>query len=271
MLPPRRFVLPGGAAVPRVGRARWGKFNRARLPSLSRECFRSIRLSLLAVLLGYLVRVHTISETSCCSLSFLFKSSSNNTPQCPKEVSFIFSLEIVSEYNVDGTMRCVRPTFASFSSRRRPYSRTRFLDDLRPQGFSRVMLQCAFFRTWWFRRSQVPYFPRFARWCRHQLRRQHRYVYHLYILFLFTAMLFVSVDRHLTLFPLSYHLGAKNLFVIAVHGIRGRLNRLPAAASGDMIVATVKKGKPELRKKGKVYFFFSSCLCAFHNLILCVI
>lgn len=45
--------------------------------------------------------------------------------------------------------------------------------------------------------------------------------------------------------------GAKNLFVIAVQGIKGRLNRLPAAGSGDMIVATVKKGKPELRKKGK--------------------
>lgn len=46
-------------------------------------------------------------------------------------------------------------------------------------------------------------------------------------------------------------LGAKNLYVIAVQGIKGRLNRLPAAGSGDMIVATVKKGKPELRKKGK--------------------
>jgi len=39
--------------------------------------------------------------------------------------------------------------------------------------------------------------------------------------------------------------------VIAVQGVKGRLNRLPAAGSGDMIVATVKKGKPELRKKGK--------------------
>lgn len=48
--------------------------------------------------------------------------------------------------------------------------------------------------------------------------------------------------------------GAKNLYVIAVQGIKGRLNRLPAAGSGDMIVATVKKGKPELRKKG---MFFS--------------
>lgn len=38
--------------------------------------------------------------------------------------------------------------------------------------------------------------------------------------------------------------------MIAVHGIKGRLNRLPAAGSGDMFVATVKKGKPELRKKG---------------------
>merc|ERR1712042_268474 len=43
--------------------------------------------------------------------------------------------------------------------------------------------------------------------------------------------------------------GAKNLFVIAVKGIKGRLNRLPSAASGDMVVASVKKGKPELRKK----------------------
>ncbi len=39
------------------------------------------------------------------------------------------------------------------------------------------------------------------------------------------------------------------MYVIAVQGVRGRLNRLPAAGCGDMIVATVKKGKPELRKK----------------------
>lgn len=37
--------------------------------------------------------------------------------------------------------------------------------------------------------------------------------------------------------------------MIAVHGIKGRLNRLPEAGLGDMFVATVKKGKPELRKK----------------------
>ena len=43
--------------------------------------------------------------------------------------------------------------------------------------------------------------------------------------------------------------GAKNLYVIAVHRIKGHLNRLPAASPGDMILASVKKGKPELRKK----------------------
>eukprot|EP00475_Leptophrys_vorax_P006597 TRINITY_DN140_c0_g1_i1.p1 TRINITY_DN140_c0_g1~~TRINITY_DN140_c0_g1_i1.p1 ORF type:complete len:141 (-),score=35.53 TRINITY_DN140_c0_g1_i1:90-512(-) len=43
--------------------------------------------------------------------------------------------------------------------------------------------------------------------------------------------------------------GAKNLFVISVKGYKGRLNRLPKATIGDMIIATCKKGKPELRKK----------------------
>ena len=38
--------------------------------------------------------------------------------------------------------------------------------------------------------------------------------------------------------------GGKNLYVIAVYGIRGRLNRLPAACSGDMVLATVKKVGP---------------------------
>lgn len=43
--------------------------------------------------------------------------------------------------------------------------------------------------------------------------------------------------------------GARNLYIIAVKGIGARLNRLPAAGVGDMVMATVKKGKPELRKK----------------------
>lgn len=43
--------------------------------------------------------------------------------------------------------------------------------------------------------------------------------------------------------------GAKNLFIIAVVGRGAAMNRLPAASAGDMFVASVKKGKPELRKK----------------------
>merc|ERR1711988_223371 len=38
-------------------------------------------------------------------------------------------------------------------------------------------------------------------------------------------------------------------YIISVKGIGGRLNRLPAATVGDMVMATCKKGKPELRKK----------------------
>ncbi|KAI9293570.1 60S ribosomal protein L23C [Neoconidiobolus thromboides FSU 785] len=43
--------------------------------------------------------------------------------------------------------------------------------------------------------------------------------------------------------------GAKNLYIISVYGIGGVLNRLPSAGVGDMVLATVKKGKPDLRKK----------------------
>ncbi len=43
--------------------------------------------------------------------------------------------------------------------------------------------------------------------------------------------------------------GAKNLYIISVKGIKGRLNKLPGATVGNMVMATVKKGKPELRKK----------------------
>ncbi|CCM01051.1 uncharacterized protein FIBRA_03099 [Fibroporia radiculosa] len=43
--------------------------------------------------------------------------------------------------------------------------------------------------------------------------------------------------------------GAKSLFVIEAFGTGSHLNRLPDAGVGDMVVASVKKGKPELRKK----------------------
>lgn len=43
--------------------------------------------------------------------------------------------------------------------------------------------------------------------------------------------------------------GAKSLFIIEPFGFGAHLNRLPDAGVGDMVVASVKKGKPELRKK----------------------
>ena len=43
--------------------------------------------------------------------------------------------------------------------------------------------------------------------------------------------------------------GAKSIFLIEPYHSGSRLNRLPDAGVGDMVVASVKKGKPELRKK----------------------
>merc|ERR1712118_327494 len=45
------------------------------------------------------------------------------------------------------------------------------------------------------------------------------------------------------------NIGAKLFYVIAVAGIKGRLNSLSLVAFGDLVMASVKKGKPELRKK----------------------
>jgi hypothetical protein len=43
--------------------------------------------------------------------------------------------------------------------------------------------------------------------------------------------------------------GAKSLYIIEPYRSGSHLNRLPDAGVGDMVVASVKKGKPELRKK----------------------
>ena len=43
--------------------------------------------------------------------------------------------------------------------------------------------------------------------------------------------------------------GAKNLFMIACTGVGARLNRFPAGSVGDQFLASVKRGKPTLRKK----------------------
>ncbi|KAL2947544.1 hypothetical protein AAZX31_20G076400 [Glycine max] len=48
---------------------------------------------------------------------------------------------------------------------------------------------------------------------------------------------------------LGLPVAAVNLYIISVKGIKGRLNRLPYACVGDLVMATVKKGKPNLRKK----------------------
>jgi len=45
--------------------------------------------------------------------------------------------------------------------------------------------------------------------------------------------------------------GAKTLYIIEPFHSGSRLNRLPSASVGDMVVASVKKGKPELRKKSE--------------------
>ena len=43
--------------------------------------------------------------------------------------------------------------------------------------------------------------------------------------------------------------GARVLRVIQVMGYKGRLRRLPTASVGDMVVVTVRKGTPDMRKK----------------------
>ncbi|KAL6323405.1 hypothetical protein AAG906_038676 [Vitis piasezkii] len=46
--------------------------------------------------------------------------------------------------------------------------------------------------------------------------------------------------------------GAKNFYIISVKGTEARLNQLPSACVGDMDMATVKRGKSDLRKKEHV-------------------
>lgn len=43
--------------------------------------------------------------------------------------------------------------------------------------------------------------------------------------------------------------GAKVIEIIAVKGFKGRLNRYPTASVGDMIVVSVKKGTPQMRRQ----------------------
>jgi large subunit ribosomal protein L23e len=43
--------------------------------------------------------------------------------------------------------------------------------------------------------------------------------------------------------------GAKNIHIFAVKKVQAALNRLPSASVGDMVLCSVRKGKPDLRKK----------------------
>jgi large subunit ribosomal protein L23e len=43
--------------------------------------------------------------------------------------------------------------------------------------------------------------------------------------------------------------GAKNIYMISAFEHKARQNRLPKASIGDLIICSVKKGKPILRKK----------------------
>ena len=43
--------------------------------------------------------------------------------------------------------------------------------------------------------------------------------------------------------------GAREVRIIQVMGYKGRLRRVPAAAVGDMMVVSVRKGTPDMRKK----------------------
>jgi len=49
--------------------------------------------------------------------------------------------------------------------------------------------------------------------------------------------------------PVADNSGARMVMVISVKGHKTRLRRLPAAKVGDMIVCSVKKGSPKLRRQ----------------------
>ena len=56
----------------------------------------------------------------------------------------------------------------------------------------------------------------------------------------------VSVGTRLTC---ADNTGAKVVEIIAVKGFKGRLNRYPTASVGDMVIVSVKKGTPQMRRQ----------------------
>ncbi|UYP47273.1 50S ribosomal protein L14 [Candidatus Lokiarchaeum ossiferum] len=52
-----------------------------------------------------------------------------------------------------------------------------------------------------------------------------------------------------TILTVADNSGAKLAKIIAVKGYHGRLNRYPKACVGDLVIVSIKKGNPDLRKK----------------------
>ena len=49
--------------------------------------------------------------------------------------------------------------------------------------------------------------------------------------------------------PVADNSGAKEVMIISVPLVKTRLRRLPAAGVGDIVVVTVKKGTPQMRRQ----------------------
>jgi len=56
----------------------------------------------------------------------------------------------------------------------------------------------------------------------------------------------VNVGTYLTC---ADNTGAKIIQIIAVKGYKGRLDRYPKASVGDMVIVSVKKGTPQMRRQ----------------------
>ncbi|OYT60111.1 MAG: 50S ribosomal protein L14 [Desulfurococcales archaeon ex4484_217_1] len=52
-----------------------------------------------------------------------------------------------------------------------------------------------------------------------------------------------------TMLRVTDNSGAREIMVIGVPGYKSRLRRLPKASVGDLVIASVKKGTPEMRRQ----------------------
>lgn len=52
-----------------------------------------------------------------------------------------------------------------------------------------------------------------------------------------------------SVFRCADNTGARELRLVQVMGYKGRLRRVPSASVGDMVVVSVRKGAPDMRKK----------------------